>query len=74
MPILDYAGVKASGSRYEAPNMVTPSGVSMREFVEGTKDHVRTDEQWVAFELFGNSYVIQGTFKATKIRTGMFGV
>ncbi|MGI9318217.1 MAG: arylsulfatase [bacterium] len=73
MTILDYAGVKASGSRYAAPNMVTPSGVSMREFVEGTKDHVRTDDQWVAFELFGNSYVIQGNFKATKIRTGMFG-
>ncbi|MGI9370793.1 MAG: arylsulfatase [Ruegeria sp.] len=73
MTILDYAGVEASGKRYQSPGMVTPSGVSMRPFLEGKQDFVRGEDQWVAFELFGNTYVIQGNYKATRIRTGMFG-
>ena len=73
MTILDYAGVEASGKRYEAPNMVKPSGVSMRGFVDGSRDSVRSDDQWVAFELFGNTYAIKGNHKAVRIRTGMFG-
>lgn len=73
MTILDYAGVEAEGKRYEAPNKVKPTGVSMRGFLEGKKDHVRTEDQWVAFELFGNTYVVKGNHKAVRIRTGMFG-
>ncbi len=73
MTILDYAGVEASGKRYEAPNMVKPSGVSMKGLVEGSQNFVRSEDQWVAFELFGNTYVIKGNFKAVRIRTGMFG-
>ena len=34
---------------------------------------VRTEQDWWAFELFGNGYVMQGEFKAMKVRTGMFG-
>ncbi len=73
MTILDYAGVQADGPRYDAPNMVKPSGVSMRDFVEGKQNYVRNEDQWVAFELFGNTYVIKGNHKAVRIRTGMFG-
>ena len=49
------------------------SGVSMREFLEGQSDRPRSAEQWVALELFGNSYVIAGDFKAIRVRTGMYG-
>ena len=34
---------------------------------------VRTDNDWWAFELFGNGYVMKGELKAMKVRTGMFG-
>jgi arylsulfatase len=60
MTILDYAGIEASGKRYESKNKVTPSGISMRAFLEGQQDFVRSEDQWIAFELFGNTYVIQG--------------
>ena len=33
----------------------------------------RTENQWVAFELFGNCYVIAGDYKAIRVRTGMYG-
>ena len=36
-------------------------------------NNLRNDEQWVAFELFGNSYVIAGDYKAIRVRTGMYG-
>ena len=45
----------------------------MRGFLEGETERPRSDEQWVAFELFGNSYVIAGDYKALRVRTGMYG-
>lgn len=73
MTILDYAGVKHPQTEYRGRKIVAPSGVSMRKFFEGDAESLRTDEQWVAFELFGNSYVVAGHFKAIRVRTGMYG-
>lgn len=52
---------------------VPPSGVSMRGFLEGRAPQPRTEEQWFAFELFGNSYIVAGDYKAIRVRTGMYG-
>jgi arylsulfatase A-like enzyme len=71
--ILDYAGVSFPGNTYKGHKVAKATGVSARPFLEGRQDVIRTEDQWTAFELFGNTYVIQGNYKATKIRTGMFG-
>ena len=34
---------------------------------------LRTEEQPLVFELFGNSYVVAGDFKAIRVRPGMYG-
>jgi arylsulfatase len=41
--------------------------------LEGKSEVVRTENDWYAFELFGNGYIMQGEYKAMKVRTGMFG-
>lgn len=74
--ILDYAGIEhptKSSKKYKNRKLVPPSGVTMKPFLEGKAKQVRTEEQWWAFELFGNAYVIQGNYKAIKVRPGMFG-
>lgn len=73
MTILDYAGLDHPGTEYKGRQVVEPSGISMRPFLEGETDIVRTEDQWYAFELFGNCYVMSGNYKASKVREGMFG-
>ncbi len=73
MTILDYAGVDHPRTAFGDRAIVPPSGVSVRKFLEGNRDRPRSDDQWVAFELFGNSYVIAGDYKAIRVRTGMYG-
>jgi len=73
MTILDYAGVEHPQNEYKGRKIVPPSGVSMRKFLEGSSPSPRTEEQWVAFELFGNSYVVAGDYKAIRVRTAMYG-
>mgnify|MGYP001550291209 FL=1 len=73
MTILDYAGVKHPGAHYKGRDLAQPSGISMRAFMEGTKDRPRDEDDWNAFELFGNSYVVAGEYKAIRVRKGMYG-
>ena len=73
MTILDYAGVPHPQTVFKERKIVPPSGVSVRDFLEGRVSSPRTDKQWVAFELFGNCYVIAGDYKAIRVRTGMYG-
>jgi arylsulfatase len=73
MTILDFAGVEYPSHEFKGREIVPPSGVSMRGFLAGRAERPRTDEQWVSFELFGNSYVIAGDYKAIRVRTGMYG-
>jgi arylsulfatase len=47
--------------------------VSIKPLLDQKSNEVRTENDWYAFELFGNCYVIQGEYKAIKVRTGMFG-
>jgi len=73
MTILDYAGISHPGTEYKGRTVVEPSGISMRPFLDGKTDVVRTEKDWYAFELFGNAFIISGNYKAMKVREGMFG-
>jgi arylsulfatase len=73
MTILDYAGVEHPRTKFKDRTLTPPSGISLRPFLEGKESRLRTDEQWVAFELFGNTYIVVGDYKAIRVRTGMFG-
>ena len=73
MTILDYAGIEHPQTNYKGREIVKPSGVTARPFLEGKSDQVRTDSEWYAFELFGNGYIMQGEYKLMKVRKGMFG-
>jgi len=73
MTILDYAEVTHPMTKYKDRSIVPPSGKSIKAFLEGKSDIVRTEDEMVAFELFGNKYVVSGNLKATYMRTGMWG-
>ena len=73
MTILDYAGVEHPKTKYKDRKIAAPSGLTARPFLEGASDDVRTENDWYAFELFGNGYIMQGDYKAMKVRKGMFG-
>ena len=73
MTILDYAGVKHPLTTYQGRDIIPPSGKKMTPFLAGKSKTVRTDKDWNAFELFGNSYIVRGDYKAIKVRTGMWG-
>ena len=73
MTILDYAGVEHPQTTYKGKEITKPSGITARPFLEGTSEIVRTENDWYAFELFGNGYLMQGNYKVMKVRKGMFG-
>lgn len=73
MTILDYAGLEHPGNQYKGKTVAKPSGVSARAFLDGISNEVRSDEDWYAFELFGNGYLMKGNYKLMKVRKGMFG-
>lgn len=73
MTILDYAGIEHPGANYNGKEVAAPSGISARPFLSGESDIVRTEDDWYAFELFGNAYIMKGNYKLMKVRPGMFG-
>ena len=73
MTILDYAGISHPGDTYKDKSVVKPSGISARPFLDGETDIVRSEDDWYAFELFGNGYLMKGNYKLMKVRKGMFG-
>ena len=73
MTILDYAGIEHPMTQYKDRNIKAPSGLTIRDFLEGNEKTTRTESDWVAFELFGNSYVMAGDYKAIRVRAGMWG-
>jgi len=73
MTILEIAGVEHPGTEYKGKTVFKPSGLSMVPYLNGQQDEVHPANDWVAFELFGNAFVIRDSLKAVKIRTGMWG-
>ncbi|MEP0201075.1 MAG: arylsulfatase [Halioglobus sp.] len=73
MTILQYAGVEHPMTSYQGRDIVPPSGKSMVNFLDGEAKTVYGPEDWTAFELFGNAYVVRGEYKAIKVRAGMWG-
>ena len=73
LTILDYAGVQAPSERYRDRRIVPPSGLSMRPYLEGRAPQVRTEQQWVVSDIFGNSSIVAGRYKAARQNRAMFG-
>jgi arylsulfatase A-like enzyme len=72
MTILDYAGIKRP-DQYRDRDLKPTSGVSAKDFLEGKGQSIREESEWSAFELFGNTYVMAGDYKAIRVRKGMWG-
>ncbi len=70
--ILDFAGVAPVDGEFEGRKVVKPSGVSLRPVLNGQAERVRGGDDWFAFELFGNKFVIDGDYKAIRVREGMY--
>ena len=73
MTILDYAGVNHPKTSFKGRKINPPSGVSLRPYLTGEESSPRTEKELVVFELFGNSYVMAGEYKAIRVRPGMWG-
>lgn len=73
MTILDYAGIEHPGDTYNNKTVVKPTGISARSYLDGSSNEVRGEDDWYAFELFGNGYLMKGNYKLMKVRKGMFG-
>ena len=73
MTILEYANVQHPMTEYKGRDVIAPSGISIKPFLDKKSDIVRSEDDWYTFELFGNGYLMQGNYKAMKVREGMFG-
>ena len=73
MTMLDYAGVDHPQTEFKGRKLSPPSGVSLRPYLAGAESSPRTEEESVVFELFGNTYVMAGDYKAIRVRPGMWG-
>lgn len=73
LTILDYAGVNPPSGYYRDRAVVTPTGLSMRPYLEGRAAQVRSAQQWVVSDIFGNSSIVAGRYKASRQNRAMFG-
>lgn len=64
--ILDYAGIHHTGSTYKGHEVHTIMGKSMKSLLNGTADRIYGEDEIVADEMFNNSAVYMGDWKATK--------
>lgn len=71
--ILSYTGVKRPTSRYGDRPIVPASGVDLKPYLNGSKERPRLEGEWMAFELMGNAYLIDGDYKVMRQRSGMWG-
>ncbi len=71
--ILSYAGVERPERRYGDREIVPSSGVDLKPYLTGTKPRPRLPGEWMAFELMGNAYLIDGDYKVMRQRSGMWG-
>ena len=69
--ILDYAGVSHPGRWHDGRNIIPMTGLSMKPYLEGEREHIHSDEQPIGRALFGNPAIFLGDYKLVKIRAGM---
>lgn len=67
------AEVERPATRYRDRVIVPASGVDLMPYLNGSKPKPRLPGEWMAFELMGNAYLIDGDFKVMRQRTGMWG-
>jgi len=71
--ILSYTGVDRPANRYGDRAIIPASGVDLKPYLNGSKNRPRVEGEWMAFELMGNAYLIDGDYKVMRQRTGMWG-
>jgi arylsulfatase len=64
---LDYAQLDYPES-YQGKNIHPLSGKSLRGIVEGEVEYLYNDQEFVAFELFGNAALYKGDYKILKLQ------
>jgi arylsulfatase A-like enzyme len=73
MTILDYAGVEHPGPSSRVASSHRRPAFPCDRSSRARSVSPRTEDEWVVFELFGNTYVQAGDYKAIRMRTGMYG-
>ena len=61
------AGAKHPGTRYKGRKVFPMSGKSFLPFMQGKTEHHRSQDEWVGYELMGNSAFFQGDYKAVRL-------
>ncbi len=67
--VLEYAGVKHPGTRYNGQEIYPMEGRSLEPVLAKTSDRVYNEEETIGFELFGygNSALFQGDWKIVRL-------
>lgn len=71
--VLEMAEVKHPGNFYQGRSVLPISGISMKPYLDGEREHIHPDDQPIGRELFGNPALFMGDHKLLKLRSGMKG-
>jgi len=65
--LLDIAGAKHPGTRYEGREVFPMTAKSVLPLMRGETSTHRGADEWVGYELMGNSAIFQGDYKARRL-------
>ena len=65
--LLEVAGVEHPGTSYEGREVFPMNAKSILPFIRGETSTHRGPNEWLGYELFGNSAVFQGDYKAYRL-------
>ena len=72
--LLEIAGVEHPGTSYEGREVFPMNAKSILPFIRGETSTHRGADEWLGYELFGNSAVFQGDYKAYRLGAWLQGV
>lgn len=74
--LLEIAGAEHPGTQYEGRDVFPMNAKSVLPFMRGESTSHRTADEWVGYELMGNSAIFQGDYKAIRLGAWLqaFGV
>lgn len=69
--LLDIAGAKHPGTRYKGREVFPMTAKSILPLMQGKTSTHRAADEWVGYELMGNSAIFQGDYKAVRLGAWM---
>jgi len=74
--LLEMTGTEHPGTSYEGRDVFPITAKSLLPFMRGESSHHRSQDEWVGYELMGNSAVFKGDYKAVRLAVWLqtFGV